>query len=263
MDTKLKKSDLFNCLNKTFDKIYIITLKRSTDRHNLIKQNFKGLDYEIFWGSDARNLNFEELKLDGVYIPEIAFKENIINQVLEKGEVGCALSHTRIYECIVNNNLDNALIFEDDAFLDTENINAAINALSNIPEDWELLYFGYTGNKEKMPFKSKFRANIAYPILNFFGFGPYYPHRIRNKYYVPLKNGWEIHGINGGAYAYAISYGGAKKMIDFQSPIIMAQDNALGRMVLDRKICSYRLSAPIFSPNREIPTTIGGRVHDK
>lgn len=259
MNSQTQKNKLFNCLNNTFDKIFILTLKQSTNRHRLIERNFKGLNYKIFWGSDATNLNFDELDRDGVYKPEIALRENIIKKELQKGEVGCALSHTRIYEWMVNKSINNALIFEDDTFFDAENTSAAIHSLNNIPENWEILYLGYTGDKKKMPLKHKLKANIVYPILNFFGFGPYYPHRLKNKYYIPLKNGWEIHGNNGGAYAYAISKEGAKKMIDFQSPIIMAQDNALNRMNLDRKISSYRLNVPVFSPNREIPTTIKGR----
>ena len=57
----LQKSVLFDCINNSFDKICVITLKRSSDRHTIIEKLLQGLDYEIFWGVDGSNLDYKEL----------------------------------------------------------------------------------------------------------------------------------------------------------------------------------------------------------
>lgn len=97
----LQKSVLFDCINNSFDKIYVITLKRSRDRHTIIEKLLQGLDYEIFWGVDGSNLDYKELLKKNLYCPEITRRLNITGKELTPGEIGYSLSHIGIYKKIL------------------------------------------------------------------------------------------------------------------------------------------------------------------
>ncbi len=55
----------FETLNNFFDKIYVITLKRATERHEHIHKELKGLTYELFFGVDKQEFDIEDLKKRG------------------------------------------------------------------------------------------------------------------------------------------------------------------------------------------------------
>lgn len=56
---------------------------------------------------------------------------------LRPGEIGCAQSHVNIWRYMVQQNLEYALIFEDDACLDKDWVNKL--ALLKLPEEWDLV----------------------------------------------------------------------------------------------------------------------------
>lgn len=59
------------------------------------------------------------------------------------GRLGCIKSHLEIIKQAKANNLDNVLIFEDDAIFINNNINNIIReCTSQLPADWELFYLG-------------------------------------------------------------------------------------------------------------------------
>ena len=57
---------------------------------------------------------------------------------------GCLESHIYCIEWAKKNNLKNILIIEDDVLFDTNLINTMKPI--NIPNDWDMIYFGYNGN---------------------------------------------------------------------------------------------------------------------
>jgi len=40
--------EAFDVLNRTFDRIFVISLRRARERHGLLRERLRGLDYEIF-----------------------------------------------------------------------------------------------------------------------------------------------------------------------------------------------------------------------
>lgn len=104
-------------------KIYIINLKRSVERRLAITTQCDalGLDYEVIEAVDGRIFSPEELKLHTAEI----------NYAYRPGEIGCALSHLRIYEKIVEDSLNAALVLEDDALLST-NLSSIIEAVISL-----------------------------------------------------------------------------------------------------------------------------------
>ncbi len=110
-------------------KIYILNLKSDKNRreniiNELKKQNIS--NYEIIEAVDGNKLKQNEIDLS---ISKNKKFINPINTNMSKSEIGCALSHIKIYREIINCNLDFALILEDDAiFINkfTENLKTFI-----------------------------------------------------------------------------------------------------------------------------------------
>ncbi|MWN05660.1 glycosyltransferase family 25 protein [Gilliamella sp. Pas-s95] len=92
-------------------KIFIINLEKESKKREHIKKECEKLklDFEIYNAIDGNTLSDSFIQ-NTVY--------DYPNNLLTKGEIGCALSHLNIYKKIIQNNLPYALILEDDAVLD-------------------------------------------------------------------------------------------------------------------------------------------------
>jgi len=250
---------IFEKLNSFFDRIYIISLKRLNNRHKLLHERLEGLNYEIFWGVDGQQLDFKELEEKRIYLPEVTREKNMSGNELQPNEIGCTMSHLNIYRDIIDNNYKNALILEDDVILHDSDPDMLLKAMGELPDDWELLYFGYLENQDEIPLSVYIRMYLIYPLLYFAGYSQYDRKRLRRKYYRPYSENLEIAGFHTGTHAYGITAEAAKKVLEFQSPIIMAPDNAIGVMCWDGILNAYRLKRRIFYQDRALPTTITGR----
>lgn len=96
-------------LNKV-DKIFVINMDRRKDRwfEFFRKAKEAGLNtYEKFKATDGKELEYNEEI-------ERLFKNN--NFKYQRGIIGCALSHYRLWKHCYENNINNVLIFEDDVF---------------------------------------------------------------------------------------------------------------------------------------------------
>lgn len=95
-------------------KTYIINLERSKARreHIIGEAERCGLDYELVNAVDGSQLTDEELH-------RLCDEEQVRKHSdwLTPGMIGCALSHYNVYTKIVENDVDVALVLEDDACL--------------------------------------------------------------------------------------------------------------------------------------------------
>lgn len=97
-------------------KIYIVNLKKDKKRkknilNELKKQNLK--NYKFISAVNGNKLKKKEIN------SLISKEKNFINPIntnMSKSEIGCSLSHIKIYKEIVKSDIDYALILEDDAF---------------------------------------------------------------------------------------------------------------------------------------------------
>ena len=125
-------------------KLFVINLKRATDRRNRITNLCKNLklDFEIFTAIDGRELD-EDFIRSNVY--------DYKNCFLTRGEMGCALSHIGVYREIINRRLPYALIIEDDAVLDSRTVDF-MSAFEKKPKNGIFLLTGdveYAKNKKR------------------------------------------------------------------------------------------------------------------
>lgn len=92
--------------------VFIISLA-SSERWSLIEGNFAGLglDATLFEAFDARQLDKSEV---GALIDSRLVAKHM-GRELANAEVGCALSHLNLYKKIQSEQIDLALVMEDDA----------------------------------------------------------------------------------------------------------------------------------------------------
>jgi glycosyl transferase family 25 len=124
--------------------IWVINLKRSIDRNNYITTHLNelGLPFELIEGVDGQNLTPKEFA--AIYSGEQAVIS--IGRELSRGEIGCSLSHLKLYQRMIDENLDEALILEDDVVIDSDFFEI-IKRKVFFPKDWELILFYHGGTQ--------------------------------------------------------------------------------------------------------------------
>jgi len=141
-------------LNKLFDKILVLTLEHDFNEEDFIanaglvptaksriqriKERLSGLDYEFFYGVDGSKVGFTDLKIS----PDGSVR--VMPQNLTFGQIGCSLSHVKMYEKIANSDWEKVLILEDDCIFFQEFTNVE-NYMSQLPDDWGMVYLGWNG----------------------------------------------------------------------------------------------------------------------
>lgn len=141
-------------LNKLFDKVFVLTLEHDfndekfvavdglqptgKNRIDRFKERFKNLDYEFFYGIDGSKCGFENVEVtsDGCHV--------VKPQNLTFGQIGCSMSHVKLYNLIAESDWEKVLILEDDCLFlpEVENVE---NYISQVPPDWGMIYLGWVG----------------------------------------------------------------------------------------------------------------------
>ncbi|WP_449543510.1 glycosyltransferase family 25 protein [Enterobacter ludwigii] len=95
--------------HKDHMRIFIINLKSSPERRAKMEAqlNALGLPHEFIEAVDGKLMSENERK-------SVSQK---INYAFVPGEIGCALSHQKIYKKMIEDNIENAFILEDDVIL--------------------------------------------------------------------------------------------------------------------------------------------------
>lgn len=129
-------------LNKIFDKIYVITIPSFVDRIENMKNRLQGIDYEFFYGVYGGDLDVSEYRKLG--------------SKLTRGQLSCALSHYKIYQKMVDEDINNVLILEDDCAFNSHVIEIE-KYYSQLPNEYSVFYLGYQEN----PMGDKYSDNLT------------------------------------------------------------------------------------------------------
>jgi len=212
-----------------FDKIYIVHLKRLQDRkklidHQLTKFNIDTSKVVMIDAVDKLCLNPDEFKKEKkwAYPGNTFWCNNVIindrgdkcwcegkGHPLNRGQFACQLSHIKVYEHIVKNKVERALVLEDDFFF-SDNIHEQIDEyFKYVPQNWELLYLCQSH------YTSQHRYNTD----------------INNPYFIKRKRGCAYTTM------YAIKLSAATDLFKDAFPMRAAADGYLSSLV-DR---SYKI----------------------
>lgn len=234
----------WSLFNEYFDHIYVITLRRATERHEKIVQVLEGLAFDFFYGADAKEFNPVDLIEANIYDKVAAKKNNRYNKEMKPGEIGCSWSHLLVYKDMVNKGYEKVLILEDDVFPNKEAEITFINVVKELPEEWELLYMDYNKNLENS-FANKIKRKFYHLqkkacALNF-------SHTtINNLHAKPYSQHLKKSGYHDYTSAYAIKVSAAKKLIELQTPIKFVADHLLAYAITNELINGYTSVPKIF-----------------
>ena len=217
-------------LNTYFDNIFVVSVPRFTERHKRVQQHLQGLPFDFFWGADKLQLDLEEAKQNGVYDETKTMQLQRQGKPLNAGELACALSHRMVYEQIVKHNWKRVLVLEDDVLPLYENCNALHAVITELPENWELVYFGYLKHEEvTVSLKVK---QFFYKIKSALGLMKWTYRMVSNllpkRYSAHLKKA----GFHDCTHAYAISLTAAKKLLAAQTPVVYRADDLLSATIM-------------------------------
>jgi glycosyl transferase, family 25 len=115
--------------------LFVINLERSHDRraHVTAQLEALGLACEVFPATDGAQLSAEELaRYDESFVIEQ------IARPMSGSEVGCYLSHTRLWQTIIDQSIPWAVVLEDDVTIHAE-LKSVLSAISRIPVEWDLI----------------------------------------------------------------------------------------------------------------------------
>lgn len=105
-------------------KIFVINLEKDKERRHSISQQLKnlGLSYEIVTGVYGSVLSDQELSVQY----DAGKAKWRLGRSLVPAEIGCALSHLSVYQKMINEGCESALILEDDVTL-PENLSCFLD----------------------------------------------------------------------------------------------------------------------------------------
>lgn len=118
-------------------KIFIINLDRSVERYqHAVAQLAAWPDLPVERLSAADGSRMSEEELNQYY--SLTLNQQHYHKLLKPGEKGCYISHIRCWQQIVAQQLDFALILEDDFVVQCD-LPALVNEISQLKEQWHYI----------------------------------------------------------------------------------------------------------------------------
>ncbi|XP_033127179.1 procollagen galactosyltransferase 2-like isoform X2 [Anneissia japonica] len=128
------------------DEIYLINLKRRPKRRErMIKSLHElSLNYTILDAVDGKQLTDDKLKEMGIDMLD-GYKDPYHERILTKGEIGCFLSHYKIWVDVVEKNYEQVIVLEDDVRFEaffTMKLKQLLYEPTKLDITWDLIYLG-------------------------------------------------------------------------------------------------------------------------
>jgi len=128
--------------------LIVINLDRSTERLKRVRTQLEAhqLDFHRLAATDARSLGADER--DRYYSP--ALNRLRYHKTLVPGEIACYISHIRAWQHLLASDWTHAVILEDDVEL-MPHFRTAIEAIAQIPGEWDIIKLGARRRKRLIP----------------------------------------------------------------------------------------------------------------
>lgn len=212
---------------------FVISLEEATDRREWMNKQLSeiGINFEFFNAIDGR-------KFDVPNHPSYDKNKRLkyFGRNMKGGEIGCLLSHRGIYEKIINDNLDMALILEDDVVL-KGGFKQAITELTKIGDKFDVVRF--LGSPKVAKHKNRKVAHL---------FDDFWMVRIKTT--------------PGGTHAYIVTNQGAKKLLKHMDKNYLPVDTLVGH-AWKTGAKSYIVQPGLATQDLTMESSIGEERFDK
>jgi glycosyl transferase, family 25 len=246
-------------LEEYFDKIFVITLRRATERQKQVKQRLKGLNFDFFYGVDKQTLTWEKVFAENIYDHEKAMKLNRHGKGMVLGHVACSLSHRTLYEHIISNKYDRVLIFEDDVVPIEDTVSLLPEAVSELPGDWEIVYFGYDKNETATPALK--RKQSLYRILSYLRLLKWSQEMINNILPKPYSAHLRQAGFHDLLHAYSVTYDACRKLVPVQTPVVFNADPLVSYLIKTGKLKAFITEPKFFTQEQFLDSHHRSYIH--
>ncbi|MGH9945617.1 MAG: glycosyltransferase family 25 protein [Pyrinomonadaceae bacterium] len=224
-------------LRNFYNRVFVVTAQGFDDRQESVRHELGEGDFEFVFGVNKDSTSKEEMIANGVYDETLAIKLDRRNKAMTLGHICCSLGHRNVYRQIVENGIERALIFEDDAVTLPVPESEIEASLQNIPRDAELIYWGWRGTTKPPPhFKLK---NWLYKRQHDLGLLKYTHTMIDNLYPTDFNDHFMKAGKTFLTHSYSVTLSAAEKLLKLNTPIVLNADNALMFAVLSGDVRAY------------------------
>jgi len=216
--------------------IFVITLPHATQKQMQIKERLQSLNipFEFVEGVDGRLLSEEELQKafdkekSYNYYKWYSNRTGSAGIELSRGEIGCSLARRKVFQKIVDENIEQAIVMEDDVFV-TEDFLPAVEKIITCLE--------YNSVEKNLIIKLDDTISSNYGIyvkLKNFLTRFLRPIQIRiDKELAIVKTAMNF----GGAQGYYIDNEAASTMLNLNYPIFVSDDwNYYARFIIVRAL---------------------------
>lgn len=246
-------------LEKYFDRIYVITLERATDRQEKVKERLQGLHFEFFYGVDKHLLSWNKVNEEGIYNDKKARQLNRYSKGMILGHIACSLSHRKLYEHIVEQQYQRVLIFEDDAVPLFDKDRELQQSIEELPADWELVYFGY--NKNEIATPALKRKQAFYKVISHLKLIKWSPLMISNLLPKPYSAHLQKAGFHDLMHAYGVTLEACKKLIPVQTPVVFNADPLITHLVMNGELNAFITRKKFFTQEQFLDLAHRSYIH--
>lgn len=246
-------------LEKYFDRIFVITLERATDRQVRVKERLEGLAFEFFYGVDKHGLSWDKVNEEGVYDDKKARQLNRYSKGMVLGHIACALSHRKLYEHIVEKGYQRVLIFEDDAVPLFDRDGELQQSVEELPDNWEVIYFGYNKNETATPELK--RKQAFYRVISHLKLIKWSPLMISNLLPKPFSTHLQKAGFHDLTHSYAVTMEACKKLIQAQTPVVFNADPLVSHLIMNGELNAFITRKKFFTQEQFLDPAHRSFIH--
>jgi len=141
-------------MEKYVDNVYLINMDKDIEKLDKVTKECKkfNINFERFCGINPLKLSEKELD---------KYVTKTCQNICPNGIIGCGVSHLKIYEDALKNNYKNILVLEDDVYFEDDLYEVLDKSMSELPEDYDILYLGCTGLCDK---KTVYKLDLLFMI---------------------------------------------------------------------------------------------------
>ncbi len=226
----------YEFLNGWADRVLVVTLARAADRQARLRERLRGLRFEHFAATDKLDLDRARLVAERAFDETATPRRFRHRREMNLGEVGCALSHRRLYEETVRRGWSRVVVLEDDV-VPRDGLAHLPAALGALPPGWDLCYLGCMKNEAPSPWTRAKRA--AYVALAPLRLGPWRTGEALRLLPSPFAPHLRRAGLHACTHAYVVSGSGARKLLAAQTPVAFRADWAISYLVLRGELSAF------------------------